>query len=81
MYRILTVYSKKDNYQSLYQLMTTEGTDGDGNVITVPLELADKSELDAKVESMLNDEGYAKSDFMVVQYIDYNIDAKDYSDD
>ena len=48
---------------------------------TVPLELADKSELDAKVESMLNDEGYAKADFMVVQYIDYNIDAKDYSDD
>ena len=81
MYRILTVYSKKDNCQSLYQLMTTEGTDSDGNVITVPLELADKSELDAKVESMLNDEGYAKADFMVVQYIDYNIDAKEYSDD
>lgn len=27
---------------------------------------------------MLNDEGYAKSDFIVVKYIDYKIEATDY---
>ena len=81
MYRILTVASKKDNCESLYQYLTTTQAKQDGSVEVVPLDISDKEELDAKVESMLNDEGYAKADFIVVQYIDYTIDAKDYSDD
>lgn len=81
MYRILVVASKKDNYASLYKYLTTTSTDQSGAVITAPLELADKSELDTQVEKMLNEDGYAKSDFIVMQYIDYTIDAKDYSDE
>ena len=76
MYRILIVKSQRDNYASLYQYLTT--TDEDGNV--VPVECETTEELDALVESMLNNDGYAKSDFIVVKQIDYTIDAKDYSD-
>lgn len=81
MYRILTVATKKDNYQSLYQYITTERAAQDGTIETVPLDISDKAELDTYVEKMLNEDGYAKADFIVVQYIDYTIDAKDYSDD
>lgn len=76
MYRIMINKSKKDNYASLYQFMTTT-TDG----VTIPMELADKTALDAKVETMLNDGGYSKSDFIVVEVVDYTIDATGYSDD
>ncbi len=81
MYRILTVATKKDNYQSLYQYITTERAAQDGTIETVPLGISDKAELDTYVEKMLNEDGYAKADFIVVQYIDYTIDAKGYSDD
>ena len=76
MYRIMVVKSKKDNYASLYQYLTTT-IDG----VISPVELASKESLDSKIESMLNDEGYAKSDFIVVEVIDYSIDATSYSDD
>lgn len=73
MYRIMVVKTPKDNFDSLYQYMTTTI---DGH--TSPVELNTKAELDAKIEDMLNNEGYAKSDFIVVQVVDYKIDATDY---
>lgn len=77
MYRILIARSKRDNYASLYQYMVEQTEQGE----TRPVEIETKQELDVVVEDMLNNQGYSKSDFMVVQYIDYTIDAKDYSDD
>lgn len=76
MYRIMIAQSKKANYGSLYQYLTTTV---DGAIS--PLEIATKEDLDKKIESMLNDDGYAKSDFIVVEVVDYTIDATDYSDD
>ena len=76
MYGIMIVKSKKDNYASLYQYLTTT-VDG----VISPVELPTKAALDEKVETMLNDEGYAKSDFIVVEVIDYTIDATAYSND
>lgn len=81
MYYIMKVTSKRDNYASLYQFMTNTTTDAGGSTITELYEIEDKAALDKKVERMLNTEGYAKSDFIVVQLIDYTIDAKDYTDD
>lgn len=77
MYCIMVAKSIRDNYASLYQFMTTTNDDSE----TVILEIETKDELDEKVESMLNDEGYAKSDFIVVDLIDYTIDATNYSDE
>jgi len=42
------------------------------------MEFETEALLDAQVEKMLNEEDYAKSDFIVVKYIDYVIDATDY---
>lgn len=76
MYRIMLVKTKKDDYASLYQFMT-KTIDG----VVSPAEFETKSALDTKVEAMLNDEGYAKSDFIIVQVVDYTVDATSYSDD
>ena len=76
MYRIMIAQSKRDNYGTLYQYLTTT-VDG----VVSPLELGSKEDLDAKIEKMLNDDGYAKDDFIVVQVVDYTIDATSYSDD
>lgn len=70
MYRIMVVKSKRENYGSLYQYLTTT-IDG----VTMPVEIKNKEELDVKVEKMLNAEGYSKDDFIVVQVVDYNIDV------
>ncbi|MCD7810245.1 MAG: hypothetical protein LUG91_00070 [Ruminococcus sp.] len=77
MYRIMIVKSKRDNYASLYQFMTAATEDGESEI----LEIETKEELDSKIETMLNDEGYAKSDFIVVNVVDYTILATDYSDE
>lgn len=77
MYRIMLVKSKRDNYASLYQWLTEEVTVDEETEIK-PVEYETEQELDEKVESMLNDEGYAKSDFIVVKFVDYKIDATDY---
>ena len=77
MYRILIVKSKKKDYASLYQYLTT--TDSEDNIIPVEFDTID--ELDEYVENMLNEEGYSKNDFEIVKHITYTIDAKDYSDD
>lgn len=77
MYRIMLVKSKRDNYASLYQWLTEEVTVDEETEIK-PVEYETEQELDEKVESMLNDEGYAKSDFIIVKFVDYKIDATDY---
>ena len=77
MYRIMLVKSKRDNYASLYQWLTEEVTIDEETEIR-PIEFETEQELDEKVESMLNDEGYAKSDFIIVKFVDYKIDATDY---
>ena len=61
MYRIMIAQAKRDNYETLYKYLTTNI---DGEVI--PLELGSKEALDKRVEKMLNEEGYAKSDFIIV---------------
>ena len=75
MYRIMLIKSKRDNFASLYQWLTD--TDEESGEVR-PIEFADEEALDAKVEDMLNNGGYAKSDFIVVKLIDYTIDAMDY---
>lgn len=77
MYRIMLVKSKRDNYASLYQWLTEEVTIDEETEIR-PIEFETEQEIDEKVESMLNDEGYAKSDFIIVKFVDYKIDATDY---
>lgn len=76
MYRIMLAQSKRKNYETLYQYLTTN-IDG----VVSPLELSSKEELDARIEKMLNEDGYAKDDFIVVEVIDYTIDATSYTDD
>lgn len=77
MYCIMVAKAVRDNFETLYQFMTTTN-DNDETVI---LEIETKEELDKKIESMLNDDGYAKSDFVVAKIIDYTIDVIDYSDE
>lgn len=76
MYRIMIAQSKRENFASLYQYLTTN-VDGDVS----PLELESKEELDARIEKMLNEDGYSKDDFIVVEVVDYTIDATSYTDD
>ena len=73
MYRIMIVKSKKDDYASLYQYLTQTV-----NGVVSPMEFADTASLDAYVESMLNST-FSKSDFIIVQPVEYTIDAKDYT--
>ena len=75
MYRIMLRKKERADCGSLYSFMTAEE-----NGVTNPVEIETKEELDEKVEEMLNG-GYAKTDFIVVNVIDYTIDAKDYSDE
>lgn len=74
-YRFLICKSKKPDYGSLYQYLTTV-VDG----VVSPVEVEGESALDTQVERMLNEQGYAKGDFIIVSVIDYTIDAKDYSE-
>ena len=77
----MLVKSKRENNASLYQwLLTDQTSEVDGATVTekVPMEFETEELLDEQVERMLNEEDYAKSDFIVVKYIDYRIDATDY---
>lgn len=74
-YRFLITKSKKPDYASLYQYLTTT-IDG----VIYPVEIDGAEALDTQVEKMLNEQGYAKDDFLIVKVIDYMIDAKDYTD-
>jgi hypothetical protein len=73
----MLVKSKRDNYASLYQWMTHEVTNQDVTTVE-PVEFETEQALDTFVETMLNNDGYAKSDFVIVKLIDYTIDATDY---
>lgn len=77
MYRIMIVKSKKDKdkYNSLYQFLTYTSED-----LTIPIEFSDIASLDAFVEKLLDEGGYAKSDFIVVKVVDYKVKAEDYTE-
>lgn len=75
-YRFLINKSKKPDYGSLYQYLTTT-VDG----VILPVEVDGDAALDTQVERMLNEQGFAKDDFIIVKVVDYTIDAKDYSSD
>lgn len=75
MYRIMIAQAKRDNYETLYKYLTTNV---DGAI--APLEINSKEELDKRIEQMLNEDGYAKSDFIIVKVVDYTIDATAYTD-
>jgi hypothetical protein len=72
----MIVTSHRNNYESLYKYLTTT-VDG----VVTPVEIETKEQLDARIEKMLNEDGYAKKDFIVVQVVDYSIDATNYTDD
>lgn len=72
MFRIMKAVTKRDE-QTLYEFMTTT-VDG----VTKPVEINSRDELDKKVDKMLNEEGFSKQDFIVVQITDYIVDARDY---
>ena len=74
-YRFLIAKSKKPDYGSLYQYLTTT-VDG----VIHPVEIEGSEALDTQVEKMLNEQGYAKDDFLIVKVVEYTIDAKDYGD-
>lgn len=73
-YRFLIVKSQRPDYTSLYQYLTTN-IDG----VVQPVEVDGTAALDIQVEKMLNQQGYAKDDFLIVNVVDYTIDAKDYT--
>ena len=70
MYRILEVVDSRDKYQSLYRFQTTE-IDG----VVQPREFETDEALDEYIEDLLNNKGYAKSDFIVVSVKEYGVKA------
>jgi len=58
MYRIMIVTSHRNNYESLYKYLTTT-VDG----VVTPVEIETKEQLDARIEKMLNEDGYAKNGY------------------
>lgn len=69
MYKILLVRDKRKNYADLFQYLTIVNSEGH----VVPYVTNNIEELAEKVEDMLNNQDYGKSDFIVVQAIDYNV--------
>ena len=70
MYRIMEVVTEKKNNNSLYRFM--KKIDEKNNEVIVEIET--KAELDTFVENLLNGD-YAKKDFIIVEVLDYDIDA------
>lgn len=70
MYRIMEVVTEKKNNNSLYRFM--KKIDEKNNEVIVEIET--KEELDTFVENLLNGD-YAKKDFIIVEVLDYDIDA------
>ena len=75
-YRIMFAKTKASDYASLYQFMTVNV-----NGTVAPYEYTTKADLDTAIEKMLNEDGYSKNDFIVVQVVDYTIGAGDYTDE
>lgn len=67
-YRIMIAKSIKENFQTLYQYLTTNI---DGEI--KPLELDEEDDLNSYVEDMLNNQGYSKNDFVIINVKDYTI--------
>ena len=76
MYRFLIAKKARKDFGTLYQYLTAE-VDG----VISPVECETDEEMDAQVEKMLNEDGYAKSDFIIVKVIDYDIEATNYTTD
>ena len=73
MYRIMEVKEKGIDYTSTY-VFKTHNVDGS----ILPIEFETLTELDEYVEDLLNNKGYAKSDFIIVEVTDYNVYADIY---
>lgn len=81
-YRIMLVVVEKENNSSLYKwLLNADGTiyeatedtyDALGNKLTA------RQVLEKKVEEMLNDGKYAKSDFIIVKNFEYDVETNIY---
>lgn len=69
-YRIMLVKQKKDNFGDLYQYLT-ENVDG----VISPKEFDNDEALDTYVEKMLNEDGFSKTDFIIVQVKEYTVTA------
>lgn len=70
MYRILLVVSERD-LETLYKYLTVTDEAGVKSIY----EAETLAELDIKVEDMLNNGGYAKSDFVIISTVDYSVKA------
>ena len=69
-YRIMFAVQQKSNYETVYKFDTVE-LDGEIKY----REFVSETELDTYVESLLNEGGYAKKDFIVVSVTDYDVEA------
>ena len=70
MFRIMEIKEKGIDYTSTY-VFKTHNVDG----VILPIEFETLAELDSYVEDLLNNKGYAKSDFIIVEVKDYNVFA------
>ena len=70
MYRIMDVKTRKDNYETTYAFKTNT-VDG----VLCPVEFSTEMQLDAYVEDLLNNKGYAKDDFIIVEVKDFSVAA------
>lgn len=67
MYRIMELKNKKNGLYSFQ----TEVVNGKNKYV----EFTDLKDVDAYIEKLLNDEGYAKADLLVVNVVDYKVSA------
>ena len=70
MFRIMNVKEQGKDYSSSY-VFKTHNVDG----VIKPIEFSTLEELDVYVEDLLNNKGYAKSDFIIVEVKDYTISS------
>lgn len=75
MFRIMEVKEKGIDYTTTY-VFKTHNVDG----VILPIEFDSLSSLDEYVEDLLNNKGYAKSDFIIVEVKDYTVSADIYED-
>lgn len=75
MFRIMNVKEQGKDYTSTYQFKT-HNVDG----VIKPIEFETLEELDVYVEDLLNNKGYAKSDFIIVEVKDYTISSDLYDE-
>jgi len=64
-YRIMVVAARKEENKSLYKYLLDKNKE--------IYEATSIDEIDAKVEEMLNNEGYSKNDFIVINEVEFNV--------